>query len=45
MNKEELSDIESLGKFFKKALKEPKNSDKAGEIYRLVKRLNIVLSR
>lgn len=43
-NKEVLDDVESLAKFFRVALQNPKNSPRANEIYTLVKRLNNVLS-
>jgi len=42
-DKEVLNDIESLAKFFRVALRNPKNSQKAYEIFTLVKRLNNVL--
>jgi len=43
-NKEILDDIESLCIFFKKAIHDPKHSNRAGEIYTLFKQLNKVLS-
>ena len=43
LEKEVIADIESLAKFFRVALRNPKNSPRAYEILTLVKRLNKVL--
>lgn len=43
LEKEVIDDIKSLTKYFKGVLKEPKHSDKAGEIFSLFKQLNTVL--
>lgn len=40
MNENELDDIKKLCKFFKEYISKPKNSNKAGEIYIMFKKLN-----
>lgn len=44
-DKEVIADIESLAKFFRVALQNPKNSPRANEIYTLTRRLNKVLDK
>lgn len=45
MNVEDvLNDIESLVKFFRKALQNPRNSSRAGHIYMQFKKLNTIFS-